>query len=266
MKNPDRIELKKIKEMQGRDSRAFSADFYFDGKHIGWVSDDGNGGCICYDLYKGPDGVEKEVREYCETLHEQIDDEMDRTIPGSDFTWKGSMIDKVMHWFLDQKTYKRSAKSNTIFRVRSEKGITTEYKLPGGPYGPSSQQWLKEQYPEVKGKYPNGQVIWIFGGSMKDSFTKAELKASEAAEEARREQKWQEKIKRAMKTKTLFRLVGDKESSIRQLKNRGPYCEANLQILLKQFGEKLAYVYGHGEVKHTKEEDKPRRQRGPCVL
>lgn len=247
--------------MMGHEGHAFSADFYFDGKHVGYVRDDGNGGCICYELYKGPKGIEKEIRDYCATLYESSDD-LESTIRGYSFSCADSMIDEVMTHFLEKKQYSRKAKNNTLFRIINDKGHLHEYSWSGGPYGPSAKAYLDKSYPEVKGKYPNGRLIWIYGGKLDDSFTKSEIKQAESVEDSKHAEKWNKRLAKLAKTKTIFRLKGDSENGCRTW-SYGPYSEQTHAMILKAHGEKLVWIYGVGEITHG---DKPRRQRGPCVL
>lgn len=56
------------------------------------------------------------------------------------------------------------------------------------------------------------------------------------------DQEQQKKLKRALKTKTVFRLKGDKDGDFRTVSG-GAYSEASKAWLVKKFGDKLAMIY-----------------------
>lgn len=60
-----KIVPKKIQSMQGMDGYAFSADIHVDGKKVGYVHDEGCGGCLIIDI---PDKVLKQIKAHLKTL------------------------------------------------------------------------------------------------------------------------------------------------------------------------------------------------------
>ena len=66
-----KIELKKIyfSERMSEETNCFAADLYINGKKVGYVKNDGQGGCTDYHGYTKEDNeIIRKAEEYCKTL------------------------------------------------------------------------------------------------------------------------------------------------------------------------------------------------------
>lgn len=65
-----RLELKnvKINEAFSEETLMFMADLFVDGKKVAYASNDGHGGCTCYNAYEGQRETLKKAEEFALTL------------------------------------------------------------------------------------------------------------------------------------------------------------------------------------------------------
>lgn len=152
------IELKKIKvaEHMSEETTAFTAELFVNGVNIGYVKNDGRGGCT--DYYNNPDVKSKEllreVEAYCLTLPE---------IDYGSFKHKMDLetfIDELLDKHLKEKAQKQLDKKMVdaiIFGVPNGYSYTQiKQKKPLSAFPIES---LQKAIDNLKANFKNGEVI-----------------------------------------------------------------------------------------------------------
>jgi len=114
----------KIHPDMSEETNCFSATIYLDNKRVGTVRNSGRGGCNDYHWEKPEAG--RQIEEFAKTL----------PLPSEYFSEGLPMdidlfIDDLMEKHEENKQYKRSCKTKTLFRLEGqEKGVYYEIKIP----------------------------------------------------------------------------------------------------------------------------------------
>mgnify|MGYP000205058208 FL=1 len=152
------IELKKIKvaENMSEETTAFTAELFVNGKNIGYVKNDGRGGCT--DYYNNPDEKSKEAlkaaKAYCLTLPE---------VDYGAFKHKMDLetfIDELLEKHLKEKEQKKLEKKmidTIIFGVPNGYSYTQiKQKKPLATFPVES---LQKAIDNLKASFKNGEII-----------------------------------------------------------------------------------------------------------
>ena len=155
-----KIELKKItfSERMSEETNAFVADLYVNGKKVGYVKNDGRGGCTEYNGYNVQDNETiKQAEAYCKSLPkvrvEEFDFEYEPTLE--------SVIDEQFENWLKEKELK---KMNKLFQkaivVGKPNSLTYKYINFKQPLTNVSKTVLEKYVAKLlKDDCTNGEVI-----------------------------------------------------------------------------------------------------------
>ena len=164
------FKVKGFKTWRGREGVGAQATVYKDGKQIGWVTDEGNGGEVTFDAINKSfwdvkailDTLPKyEFKDYC---NRHISDRYDT---GDDEVWDGEPKRPwVMHVFADvmleqaeeENQLKKICKTKILVRYEGEKGFREFHaKWPKDTYGQMMimSQLIKQVQPNVIAEFIN---------------------------------------------------------------------------------------------------------------
>lgn len=156
------IELKKVQfsEHLSEETNAFTANLYVDGKHLGYIRNDGRGGNT--DVYHNkPEHKEKfrEVEEYCKTLPPRT-----YTFNGQEHSFDMNLenfVDELFeHWLKrkENKKKERKMKTNLMWGVpngHSYKTVNFKRPLTEIPHNV-----LQQQINRWKETFEDGEVFF----------------------------------------------------------------------------------------------------------
>lgn len=113
-----KIEVKKAKSvtLPGRGTVAFGAEVYIDGTKVGYVENDGRGGCNKYTPWQ----IEDRLNEYAKSLPERT-----VTLGDTSFTSQpdaDTLIEDAMTAFDCARALRRLFKTKVVFTLKDKKG------------------------------------------------------------------------------------------------------------------------------------------------
>jgi hypothetical protein len=130
------VTLKKL-SMQSRlseETLCFSADIYVDGKHIGEVTNHGQGGCN--DYYWIDDAKGKELLDFAIRMETEV-----KVVEPLD-----CLIDKLIEKMETNRTMRRWCKIMTVFRLKNDEADT--FRTVKTIFSPMMSLYLKNKYGE----------------------------------------------------------------------------------------------------------------------
>ena len=131
-----KITLKSFKPAHNlsEETLAFTATIYADGKRVGDVRNQGNGGCHFYNWSDANLG--REIEAWADAQPSKFE-----------FEKLDQIIDKVIEDLEVQKEEKRiarAAKKSTLFRIKGDDD--SSWRQVNVPYGPQAQAYLDKKY------------------------------------------------------------------------------------------------------------------------
>lgn len=133
-----KIELKNIKyaAFASQETDCFEASVYLDGKRVGTVSNDGNGGCNDYYPWK----IKEQIDAYAATLPPQVFEDIELQ-PNADI-----LIGDVLNAYLRLKEHKRMCRNQTVFRIPGREYQTGQYHSYPKPFDINVKLYLMARH------------------------------------------------------------------------------------------------------------------------
>jgi len=140
------IQLKNIKhsEFASHETHCFQATIYIDGKKVGTVENDGQGGCDNVH----PHAVAELINEWAKTLPPKVCNFIDPKTNESCVMPQDCEIicNDLLNQYLTQRSLKRLCAKKVLFRKPNETYSKGEYNTIARPYNKESKDYLVQKY------------------------------------------------------------------------------------------------------------------------
>jgi hypothetical protein len=138
------FELKKYHKNIGHEGEGFYCDLWMEGKLIAHVIDEGNGGSPLFQ-WENRDAMVK-LLDHIKTLPEKVYPPSkfspELRIPADTETFIWDLVNE----HIVRKKCQRSAKTKTLFRLKSDQGTDVEYRTIAMPYSEQLATKMRKQY------------------------------------------------------------------------------------------------------------------------
>lgn len=152
-----KIELKKIEfnERMSEETNCFVADLYINGKHVGYVKNDGHGGQTdYYGIEKRQSDIIREAEEYCKTLPK---------VKYGNMEWDNSLenvIDQLFEdWILAKERRKKERKMQTCILVGKPDAMMYSYYNFKRPLSSIPKATLELNIKRIKEKHQGEEIL-----------------------------------------------------------------------------------------------------------
>ena len=140
------IQLKNIKhsEFASHETECFQATIYIDGKKVGTVENDGQGGCDSVH----PHAVAERINEWAKTLPPKVCNFIDPETNEACVMPQDCeiIINDLLNQYLTQRSLKRQCAKKVLFRKPSETYGEGEYNTIARPYTKEVKEYLVQKY------------------------------------------------------------------------------------------------------------------------
>lgn len=123
--------VKGIKTFRGMEGQGFNATLYRDGKKVGLVIDEGNGGSFLYE------GMTKEEYKILKAQAVEM-------FPDMKFEQEDMLVARLVDAVLTERQYRKWCKTKTFFRVKGD--AEGEWRNIRYEYGPKVEEYIVKKY------------------------------------------------------------------------------------------------------------------------
>lgn len=174
--NKPKVELKNVKFHEGREGQGVNADVFINGVKVYHVRDDGNGGCLDFDLHSfdiKTRAIAKELTDYIDSIPEKpldfgngvIKDEQGNV--RMEKTTLEDYVNELLYAYQrDKDTLKFEKKKMLLYKtaiVFGDPATPDKYSFLNmkKPLNQFPLAWLQQQVDNAKAKYVNGNVQFL---------------------------------------------------------------------------------------------------------